>query len=263
MCTYSIAPSSQNVSADATTGTVTVTAGTGCAWSATSSAPWITVTSGATGTGNGSVGFSVAANTGSERNGTATIATQTFTVTQAAGAAACTYRISTPDANIGPDAAQGTVSVVTGAGCPWTATSDAPWITVASGSPGTGSGQILVRLTANTGPERTGTVTIATQKWTVTQRAFMPACTYSISPSSLTVGPASSTGTVSLTTADACSWTTVSSAAWLIVTQGGSGSGNSVIAFIVSPNEGAARTATLTIGTQVFTLTQTAVVAAP
>jgi len=184
-------------------------------------------------------------------------------VTQAAGAAACTYSITTPDANIGPDAAQGTVSVLAGAGCAWTATADAPWITVVSGSPGTGNGQVFVRLTANTGPERTGTVTIATQKWTVTQRAFMPACTYSISPTSLSVGPGEATGTVSLTTADACSWTTVSSAAWLIVTQGGSGSGNSVIAFIVSPNEGAARTATLTIGTQVFTLTQTAVVAAP
>ena len=238
-----------------------MTAGAGCAWSAATNEAWIAITSGATGSGNGSVGFSVAANSGSARTGTATIATQTFTVNQAAGSATCTYSISTPDANIGPDAAQGTVSVVAGAGCPWTATSDAPWITVVSGSPGTGNGQILVRLTANTGPERTGTVTIATQKWTVTQRAFMPACSYSISPPSLSVGPGEATGTVSLTTADACSWTTVSSAAWVTVTQGGSGNGNGVIAFSVLPNSGAARTATLTIATQVFTLTQAAAVA--
>lgn len=254
-----MAPSNQNVGAAATTGSVTVTAGTGCAWTASSNEAWITITSGATGTGNGSVGFSVAANTGSARTGTATIATQTFTVSQAAGAASCTYSISTPDANIGPDEAQGTVSVTAGAGCAWTATSSAPWITVVSGSPGSGNGQILVKVAANTGPERTGTVTIATQKWTITQRAVTPACTYSISPTSLSVGPGEGTGTVSLTTADACSWTTVSSAAWLTVTQGRSGSGNGVIAFSVSPNAGAARTATLTIGTQVFSLTQAAV----
>jgi hypothetical protein len=63
---------------------VNVTAGTGCAWTASSNAPWLTITSGATGTGNGPVGFSAAANAGGSRTGTLTIAGQTFTVTQAA-----------------------------------------------------------------------------------------------------------------------------------------------------------------------------------
>ena len=63
---------------------MTVTAGTGCAWTAVSNATFITITSGSSGSGNGSVGYSVAANTGStSRNGTMTIAGQTFTVTQA------------------------------------------------------------------------------------------------------------------------------------------------------------------------------------
>ncbi|HEY7191028.1 MAG TPA: BACON domain-containing carbohydrate-binding protein [Vicinamibacterales bacterium] len=238
-----------------------MTASAGCAWTATSNESWIAITSGANGTGNGPVAFSVAANTGGARTGTATIASQTFTVNQAAGAAACTYSISNTEANIGPDATQGTVSVIAGAGCTWTATSNASWITVASGATGTGNGQVLLTLAANTGAERTGTATIATRTFTVTQRAFMPACTYSISPSSLSVGPGDGSGTVSLSTGSGCSWTTVSSAAWLTVTQGASGSGNGVIAFSVVANSGAARTATLTIATQVFTLTQAAGVA--
>ena len=258
-CTYSIAPSSQSVAAAASTGTVTVTAGAGCAWTATSNASWITITSGASGSGNGPVGFSVAANTGAARAGTATIATQTFTVTQAAGAAPCTYSISPTEANIGPDAAQGTVSVITGEGCSWTAASNTSWITVTSGASGSGRGTVVLSLTANTGAERTGTVTIATQTFTVTQRAFTPACTYSISPTSMSVGPGAASGTVSLTTADGCSWTTVSSGAWITVTQGVSGSGNGVIAYSVAANTGAARTGTLTIGGQVFTLNQAAV----
>jgi hypothetical protein len=63
---------------------VAVTTQATCAWTAVSNATWITVTSGAAGTGNGTVGFSAAANTGAARTGTLTIAGQTFTVTQSA-----------------------------------------------------------------------------------------------------------------------------------------------------------------------------------
>jgi hypothetical protein len=260
-CTYSIAPPSQNVGAGAATGTVTVTAGAGCAWTATSNAAWIAITSGATGTGNGSVGFSVAANTGAARTGAATIATQTFTVTQAAGAAPCTYSISPTEANIGPDAAQGTVTVTAGAGCAWTATSNAAWITVTAGATGTGNGTVVLGLTANTGAERTGTVTIASQTFTVTQRTGVASCSYSISPTNQSVGSGATTGTVAVTTASGCTWTAASSAPWLTVTQGASGSGDGSVGFSVAANTGAARTATLTIGGQIFTLTQAAFVA--
>jgi hypothetical protein len=63
---------------------VSVTTTSGCAWTASSRVSWITVTSGASGTGNGSVAFSVAANPGGTRDGTLSIGGQTFTVTQGA-----------------------------------------------------------------------------------------------------------------------------------------------------------------------------------
>ena len=47
VCTYGISPTSVTVAAAGTTGTVTVTAGTGCAWTAVSNDAWITVTGGA------------------------------------------------------------------------------------------------------------------------------------------------------------------------------------------------------------------------
>jgi Zn-dependent metalloprotease len=93
-CTFSISPSSASYAAAGGTGTVTVTAGTGCSWTAVSNSSFITITSGASGSGNGSVGYSVAANTGtSSRNGTMTIAGQTFTVTQAGTTGGCTNAI--------------------------------------------------------------------------------------------------------------------------------------------------------------------------
>ena len=94
-CSYSISPTSANYASTGGTGTVTVTAGAGCAWTAASNSSFITVTSGASGSGNGSVGYSVAANTGStSRNGTMTIAGQTFTVTQEGAGGSCTQLIS-------------------------------------------------------------------------------------------------------------------------------------------------------------------------
>jgi hypothetical protein len=81
-CTPTISPASASFSAPGGSGSVTVTAGSGCAWTAASNAGWISITAGGSGTGNGTVSYSVAANGGSARNGTLTIAGQTFTVSQ-------------------------------------------------------------------------------------------------------------------------------------------------------------------------------------
>jgi Zn-dependent metalloprotease len=83
-CTFSISPTSASQPAGGATGSVSVTAGAGCTWSAVSNAAFITITAGASGTGSGTVTYSVAANTATtSRTGTLTIAGQTFTVTQA------------------------------------------------------------------------------------------------------------------------------------------------------------------------------------
>ena len=64
------------------TGTIPVTASGGCAWTAVSNVPWILVTTGSSGTGNGTVGYAVAADGGGPRTGTVSVAGPTFTVTQ-------------------------------------------------------------------------------------------------------------------------------------------------------------------------------------
>jgi hypothetical protein len=81
-CTYSISPTRATYGPAGGSGAVTVTAGAGCAWSATSNTSWISVTG--SGTGNGSVNYTVAPYTGKpkKRNGSLTIAGQTFTVQQ-------------------------------------------------------------------------------------------------------------------------------------------------------------------------------------
>ncbi len=145
-----------------------VTVASGCAWTASSSVAWVTVIAGASGTGNGAVAFRVAANPGSVRTGTVTVAGQTFTVTQAA-AIACTYAISPTSVSMDEKQGNGTVNVSAGTGCAWTARSNANWITVRSGASGNGGGSVEFRVDKNSGGDRTGTLTIAGHTFTVRQ----------------------------------------------------------------------------------------------
>ncbi len=154
-----------------------VTVASGCAWTASSSVAWVTVIAGASGTGNGSVAFRVAANPGGVRTGTVTVAGQTFTVTQAAAVRprpadpACTYAISPTSVSMDEKKGNGTVNVSAGTGCAWTASSNASWIAVKSGASGNGSGSVTFEVSKNDDDDdRTGTLTIAGQTFTVRQQ---------------------------------------------------------------------------------------------
>ena len=251
-CSYAINPSAQNApAAGGALAPVSVTAGDSCAWTASSAVPWLTVTSGASGTGNGTVQIEAQANTGGPRTGTATIAGQTFTVSQAGG---CSYAIAPTSQNApsggGPLAP---VSVTTDASCAWTAASAVPWLTVTSGASGTGSGSVQIEAQANTGAPRSGSVTIAGQPFTVNQAG---GCTYAINPTASSAAAGAGAVAVAVTAGDTCGWTAVSNAAWLTVSAGASGTGNGSVQIDVQANAGPARTGTVTIAGQAFTLTQ-------
>ena len=61
---------------------ISVTTPNSCTWAATSSASFLTVVQGASGAGNGTVQFAVAANTGAARTATLTITGTAITITQ-------------------------------------------------------------------------------------------------------------------------------------------------------------------------------------
>jgi len=84
-CTFSLSGSDRAFNATGGTGNVSVNTSSACAWSAGSSANWLTVVSGASGIGSGVVVFQVAANTtGQARTASVSVAGQTFTVNQTA-----------------------------------------------------------------------------------------------------------------------------------------------------------------------------------
>ena len=99
-----------------------------------------------------------------------TIASQTFTVNQAAAPATCTYSISPTRATFGRAGGTGTVNVTATSGCSWTAVSNNTWITVTGGASGAGNGTVSYSVAALPGQgARNGRLTIAGQSFTVKQ----------------------------------------------------------------------------------------------
>jgi hypothetical protein len=250
-CTFTIAPEQQAISAAGGSTTVNVTAGNGCAWTAAPNVPWITVTSGASGTANGAVQLSIAANTGADRSGTATIAGRTFTVNQAAS---CTFTVN-PE-TLTPAAAGGAtgVDVTAAAGCAWTAATSTPWITISSGATGSGNGRVNFSIGANTGPPRTGSLLVAGRTVTVNQSS---GCTFALSAPSVSIPQNGGSGSVNVIAGAGCTWTAVSQAPWIVVTAGASGSGNGTVQFTVQARmSGGPRSGTIAIAGQTFTVNQ-------
>ena len=82
-CAYALSPLSATYATTGGVGSVAMTAAGGCSWAATSQVSWVTITSGASGSGNGTVNYTVATNTTTvARWGTILIGGQTFTINQ-------------------------------------------------------------------------------------------------------------------------------------------------------------------------------------
>lgn len=250
-CTPTIAPEHQSIPASGGNNSFSVAVGEGCVWTVRSNADWIAISSSPNGTGAASVAYSVAANQGSSRTGTITIAGRTFTVEQASG---CTYTISPPTREVGVVGQTVTVAVATSQVCAWTAKSNASWIGVSSGALGTGSGTVQLAVATNTGESRSGTAAIAGQTFTIVQAG----CTATLSPTYQLIPPVGAVGAFQVNATSACPWNAVPSVSWVRIVLGKSGVGVGTVGFIVEPNPGPARNGTIDVLNQKFLVQQEA-----
>ena len=114
-CAFSISPDAQSFGSSGGAGTVSLSAGTGCSWTAFSNASWVIVTSNSSGSGSSAVYFSVTPNSSSSRSGTLTVAGKTFTVNQQ-GSSPSTFTINASAGANGTISPPGAVTVTAGAG---------------------------------------------------------------------------------------------------------------------------------------------------
>ena len=178
-CTYALASSG---SLPDTGGQVqiTVTAPTGCPWSVQLESPLETLVSGGSGTGNGTVTVSLAAN-----NSVAwlypvvAVGSQTIQLSEAD---TCTYALSPQ--TLDPQAGSGTISVTANhAGCAWAPSSNETWLTVSGSGLGTASFPYTVQANAGT-TARSATVTLDNRQFGITQGPGAA----TVSPTSLNFG---------------------------------------------------------------------------
>ncbi|HJR61700.1 MAG TPA: BACON domain-containing carbohydrate-binding protein [Vicinamibacterales bacterium] len=244
VCSFSVSPGNATFGAEGGAGTATVTTAAGCAWSASTNASWITVTSGSSGSGPGSVGYSVAAHSGTDvRSGGLTIAGQTHGITQQGRPVTiCTYEISPGEAEFEDDAATGSFTVSAAAGCSWNASSNASWLVVTAGAEGSGNGTVAFTVARNFEvTDRTGAISVAGRAFAVRQSGDIGACQYSVAPVEFNPCMPGGSVTATITTQASCPWTASTNSSWLGLPGGEAGSGTATITLTFGDNYDAPR----------------------
>jgi hypothetical protein len=161
-------------------------------WNASTTDSFLTITSGASGSGNGTINVSAQANPGSQRTGHVAVAgsgvSATLTVNQAAASTPPPSNISFSPASqtLSADSQTGTTTLTSNVSWTATRTSADPFLTIAAGSTsgGAGSPVFTYTVTANGGTtQRMATVvasgTGGSGTLTVTQNGLTPSLTFS------------------------------------------------------------------------------------
>jgi len=256
-CTFAASPTTQPFPGNGGSGSVNVLAAAGCEWVAQSNDAWITIDSGSSGSGSGTVNFSVALDPGSARTGTLTVAGQTVTINQNRPTASCAYTLAPGSASLPAFGGTGNILVQASVpSCTWAAVSNAPWITITSGISGTGNGAVSYAVPSNPDSHpRTGTLTIGGQTFTVTQATASCQATLTLTSDSFAANGGK--GTITLPFGEGCSWNAIASDPWITFTSASNGSGPATLTYSVAAHTAQGRRAgTIQINGQSFSVLQ-------
>ena len=239
-------------------GTLTVSTARECQWTVAAAGNWIQLSGSTQGQGETTMPFKVTANADpSVRKGSISVGDQQVGITQ--DAAACVFTVNPRSDSVSADGGQKQIAVTASSPqCSWTARSNnTDWLTVTEGAQGTGTGTVKYEARATTGPARTGTIQIAGAAVSIVQAS---GCRYTISPGSQAVATDGGSGSVTVNSATGCEWTAASQASWIAITAGSSGTGAGAFMFTVAANAMGvpARSGTITVNGQTFTVNQAA-----
>jgi len=243
-CAFTLLPPSRSFDAVGGTAAFDVNTTSTCTWTVGSTAVWLSVASGASGTGNGTVSYAVAANPDTaSRTANLTVADRTHAVTQT-GLESCTVTIGRDHDTFTVAGGSGYFEVSASSTCAWLAASHASWVRVTEPAGGFATGSRRVSYAVDASAEaatRTGTITVGGKTFVVTQ-AGTSTCEYSVAPidfrECLTGG---FERTVAVSTSAACGWTASAAASWITLASGQTGLGPGTIRFTFTSNYDAAR----------------------
>lgn len=237
-CTYSLGTTTLTPGRGGLLTSIEVTTQSGCPRTGTTTSDWVTTWTPGNDTGSGPTEISVILNEGPARSATITYGTATLTIDQANG---CTVSVPTASTQVGAAGTTSTFAVTTHAGCDFTATAHATWLSATAGS-----GSVSYTVAPSTTASRTGVITVtstSTQSaasFTVNQST---GCVATLGETSGTSEAAGGTRTIAASTDAGCPLGASSSASFvrdLAITATG-------VSFTVDPNAGPARTATIAV----------------
>ncbi len=249
------------------TGTINLTTPAGCNWSIKRIPSWLTVNSGAAGTGSAVINMTAGVGTTFTRGATMRIAGLDFNAQQTRLQPTCDTSVQ-PTLNISSAShlavgSNGSVNVTIPAGCTWTVAGTPSWVSVTRNPNGAiGSDWINYTVAPNSGAARTANMTIATRSFVVSQTAYAAGCdpaasTY-IYPTTATFPNAGGNGVVNVSRGASCTWTATWVPSWITLTAGASGSGPGAVSYTVAPNTGEARMVNLNIAGYLHHVSQAA-----
>lgn len=158
-----------------------------CQYSVTTATPWIAITSGASGSGNGTIQYYVARNDFASRSGSILVNGTSIPVSQTGGS--CTASLSSSSVSFPAAGGTSFIPLTTSSSCQWSAYAIDSWLRVTVSS-GTGSLNIGFAASPNPGEAlRSGKLYVAGQYFTVNQAGGVPSA-----PSSYTISTIAGTG---------------------------------------------------------------------
>ncbi len=280
-CVYTLDRLERSIDANGGRFDVAVSAQGGCAWTAVSTVPWLSVTTGATGQGPGAVTVVVQENDAPvRRTGILTIAGHTYIVEQGEAVTpipippvdpSCTFTVEPLAGQFGSEGGAGELMVTASSRtCTWAAASAVPWIRLEGGTNETGSGPVRYVVAPNTsGSARAGTVIVAGIVVTVTQAAVGPPptapCTFTVAPATTSFAGEGGASEVTVTASAAtCAWTAQPAVAWIAIQGSAGGTGSGRLRFLVAANAAASpRSGTLVVAGVSVTISQAAASTTP
>ncbi|MGA7411938.1 MAG: BACON domain-containing carbohydrate-binding protein, partial [Bryobacteraceae bacterium] len=232
----------------------TVTAPSGCGWTATPSTNWVHAIR-TSGTGSGTIPLAVDANTTiNTRVGTVIANGQIYTIVQPSSS--CTYQLSNPSLTSAGGTA--TIAVTAPAGCPWDVElGNSDPATLTSASTGIGSGTVSVLVPQSAGVESVSYGVRIGGSYTGISDAS--ACVYSF-PNGTNIAIPMDALRYSIqvnTNLDGCAWNSYSDQpSWLTLDSASLGGTGALNYNVALNNTGVDRTAHISIGGQELTVKQ-------
>ncbi len=170
--------------------------------------------------------------------------------------AVCPVTLSSNSASPSSGSSTGLIEVAAGSACTWSVSNTNSWISIVSGSSGTGSDTVIYSVAANPSSSvRSGILQIANQFFLVTQAGG--GCAYSISPTTRHHGSGMASNSVTVTAGPGCPWLVLNTNSWITFVSGNTGAGNASVFYAITANNSPnTRTGNIQIAGQAFAITQ-------